>query len=209
MTLFYIIRHGETDYNRDGRYQGQSDVPLNDDGRRQSQALASRMAGVALDQIYASPLGRAHETARAMAAGRQISLDDRLLEVNVGQVVGMSTAKIAGAYPEFAAAYRRDPDRTPFPGGESASDVQVRSLEAIGEIHQRFPHGRVALITHGGVIKTIVMHVLGMPLSDRNRIVLNNCSITIVEWGARRQRLWSLNEMGHLDQEPQEIKADF
>ncbi|HEY3368489.1 MAG TPA: histidine phosphatase family protein [Symbiobacteriaceae bacterium] len=209
MTLFYIIRHGETDYNRNGRYQGQSDIPLNAEGRRQTQLLATRMKEVPLDVIYTSPLSRAQETARTIAAGRPVMLEPRLMEVSVGRAMGLTNAEIARDLPEFWAQMQREPDRTPFPGGENAYDVQKRAVEALWAVRERYPHERVAVVSHGGVIKALVCDVLGLSLAERHRIVLNNCSLTIVEWGAERRRLRSLNEMGHLGVEPGDIKADF
>lgn len=209
MTLFYIMRHGETDYNRNGRYQGQSDIPLNDEGRRQSQALGVRMRALPLDIIYTSDLSRAQETARSIAFGRTVALDPRLREVHVGRVQGMTNEEIARAEPAFWAALEREPDRTPFPGGENAYDVQARALEAFQAIRQRYPEGKVAVVTHGGLIKMVVADILGLSLAERHRIVLDNCGLTVVEWGDQRRRLRSLNDTGHLSQAPCVVLADF
>lgn len=209
MTLFYVIRHGETDYNRNGRYQGQSDIPLNEEGLRQTVLLANRMAAVPLDIIYSSPLMRAQETARAMAGGRTVALDPRLQEIDVGRCQGLTNPEIARQMPDFWAQMQKEPDRTPFPGGENAYDLQKRSVEAMWAIRERYPTGRVAVVTHGGVLKVIVADVMGLPLTERHRFVINNCSITIIEWGAERRRLRTLNEMGHMGIEPGDIKADF
>jgi bisphosphoglycerate-dependent phosphoglycerate mutase len=81
VTILYLVRHGETDYNRNGRYQGQLDIPLNAEGRRQSLALADRMVGLPLDLIYTSDLAWAQETARTVAAGRTAVLDNCSLTV--------------------------------------------------------------------------------------------------------------------------------
>jgi len=209
MTILYVIRHGETDWNRDGRYQGQADIPLNDDGRRQSQAIGARMARVPLDAIYASDLCRAFATAEAVAAGRPIMTDVRLREVNVGQVYGMTNPEIAAAFPDFWAAYQAKPETVAFPGGENALEVHQRAMAAVADICARHPGGKVALVSHGGIVKVIVTEVLGMPLHARGRIVLENCSLSVVEWTPERRRLRSLNDTGHLEQAPRDVAADF
>lgn len=209
MTLFYIIRHGETEYNRNGRYQGQSDIPLNETGRAQSRALASRLAATPLDVIYASDLVRAQETARTIAGGRTVVLDPRLREVDVGRVVGLTREEIIQREPAFWSAYGREPDRTPFPGGESACDVQRRALEVFRAIRERYSEGRVAVVTHGGLIKMLVADVLGLSLAERHRVALDNCGLSVVEWGESFRRLRSLNDTGHLNQAPCELRTEF
>lgn len=200
MTTFYIVRHGETEYNKNGRYQGQTDIPLNDAGRRQTAFVAARLKQIKLDVIYSSDLARALETARACAFGRTIVQDQRLREVHVGACAGMTTQEIAERYPQYWAAQLADPIGTPFPGGESAAQVQDRVLQAMDAIHRRYPEGEVGIVTHGGVVKSIVAAVLDLPLAVRKRIVLDNCSLTVVEWNGDQRRLRSLNDTGHLDQ---------
>ncbi|HYG57726.1 MAG TPA: histidine phosphatase family protein, partial [Symbiobacteriaceae bacterium] len=171
MTTFYIVRHGETDYNRDGRYQGQTDIPLNDHGRAQGRYAARRLAGIALDTIYSSDLSRAAETARLVAGDRPVVLEPRLREIHVGRVAGMGWAEIAEAEPAFWVAFQVDSATARFPDGESAADLQRRAVEALEAIHRQYPEGHVGIITHGGVIKTIVAAVLEMPLVKRSLIV--------------------------------------
>lgn len=209
MTTFYIIRHGETDYNKNGRFQGQMDIPLNEDGRRQGEMIAARMAGVALDVIYSSDLSRAQETARIVARGQLVALEPRLREIHVGQVQGMNNAEIKRDFPDFWASQLLDPDNAPFPGGENAVQLQQRAMEALTAIQARYPQGNVAVVTHGGVIKVIAAGVMEMPLSIRPKIVLDNCSLTVVEWSDRGRRVRSLNDTGHLVQAPCDVRADF
>ena len=209
MTTFYIVRHGETDYNKNGRYQGQTDIPLNDLGREQTRYVGQRLAAVALDAIYSSDLSRAYETARAVAAGRPIQLEPRLREIHVGRVAGMSHQEIEASEPAFWAALKADPERVPFPEGESALDLQKRAVEALEAIAASHPEGHVAIVTHGGVIKAMVAAVLGLPLAARNRIVLENCSLSVVRWQGDRRQLRSLNDTGHLPSAPSAVRADF
>jgi broad specificity phosphatase PhoE len=209
VTRLYVIRHGETDYNHDGRYQGHTDVRLNNKGREQSEALAKRMALLPFRLLYSSDLSRAQETARMIATGREVVLDPRLREVDVGRVAGLTNPEIAQREPQFWAALAHQPDLTPFPGGECAHDVQRRALEVFGVIGSRYPDGDVAVVTHGGLIKMLASHVLGLPLKERHRLLFDNCSLTIIEWGEDRMRVRALNDTGHLVQAPCDVRADF
>lgn len=202
-----MIRHGETDYNLDGRYQGQSDIPMNETGLRQTRALARRMAAMELDVLYASDLNRAQTCARLIAGGRTVVLDPRLREVDVGRVVSLTDEQIAQREPAFWAAFQADRNSTPFPGGESAYAVQKRGLEVFATIHERYPQGRVAVVTHGGLITMLVADLLGIPLSERRRLVSNNCGLTVVEWALAHRRLRSFNDTGHLEQPPCEMRT--
>lgn len=209
MTTFYIVRHGETDWNKDGRYQGQTDIDLNDQGRQQSAAVAARMAGLTLDAIYSSDLKRAHDTAAAIAAGRPITPDPRLREVHAGRCQGLLHTEIALREPDFWAAAQQDPETVPFPDGESPVELQMRAMDCLRELAERHPGQRVAVVTHGGVIKTMVAAVLGVSLAVRSRFWLDNCSLTVVEHGTRGWRLRSLNDTAHLQMAPAEVRADF
>ncbi len=199
MTLLYIVRHGETDYNLSGRYQGQSDLPMNETGLLQTEALARRFAKIKLDVIYTSDVARAQTCARRIAGARTtVVLEPRLREIDVGRVQGLTDEEIARREPTFWAAYQQDRDRTPFPGGESSADVQRRVLEAFRTIHERYPDGHVGVVTHGGPINMVVADVLGLPLPERRRLVPDNCGLTVVEWSGEDRRVRSFNDVGHL-----------
>lgn len=202
MTLITIIRHGETDYNRNGRYQGQTDISLNATGRQQSAALGLYLADEPIDLIYSSDLSRAQETARLIAGGRTVLLEPRLREIDVGRAAGLTSAEIAQREPAFWAALQQDPDGTPFPGGESTMAVQQRALEAFAAIHRRYPQGRIAVVTHGMVVKMVVAHLLGLGMRERHITVFGNCSITQVQWGGAAQKVLRMNETGHLSAAP-------
>lgn len=207
MTRLYIARHGETDYNLNGRYQGHTELPLNATGRRQSEQLGARLAGLKLDVIYTSDLPRARETARAIAHGRTVALDPRLREVNVGRVAGLTDEEITRREPAFREAFLRDPDGTPYPCGESAYDVQRRTLEVFDAICRRYPDVGVGVVTHGGLIKLIVAHVLGLSLPDRHRTAFDNCGLTIIDWDGAHGRVLAMNDTGHLTLAPTAAKA--
>lgn len=206
------MRHGETEWNRSGRFQGQTDVPLSDLGRRQSANLGRRVSALPLAALYSSDLARALETARIVAACLAepvpVCLEPRLREVSVGQAAGLTMAEIRAQFPEFWAASRQDPVGTRMPGGESARDVLARARAAAADIAARYPEQAVGVVTHGGVIKALTCHVLGLPLDLRDRLQVDNCSVTVLRWDHERPRALHINEIGHLA-EYTAVRAEF
>jgi broad specificity phosphatase PhoE len=152
MTTLLLARHGETDWNRELRIQGSSDVALNDLGREQARALAQELADVELDAIYASDLARARATAEAVAEthGLEVRVDPRLRERSFGSWEGLTREDIA-AFPEGS---RHD--------GESDEEVRARVLEAVEEIARAHPGEQVLVVSHGGALNTLWHHALGV-----------------------------------------------
>ena len=152
MTTLLLARHGETDWNRELRIQGSSDIELNELGRRQARFLAQELTDVDLDAIYSSDLSRAHATAAAVAAthGLDVNLDPRLRERSFGSWEGLTREDIAA----FPAGSRHD--------GESDDDVRARVLGAVEEIAAKHPGEQVLIVSHGGALNTLWHHALGV-----------------------------------------------
>ena len=152
MTTLLLARHGETDWNRELRIQGSSDIELNELGRRQAQLLAQELTDVELDAIYASDLSRARATAAAVAAahGLEVRLDPRLRERSFGSWEGLTREDIA----EFPPGARHD--------GESDEAVRERMLAAVAEIAAAHPGEQVLIVSHGGALNTLWHHALGV-----------------------------------------------
>ena len=152
MTTLLLARHGETDWNRELRIQGSSDIELNELGRRQAQSLAQELTDVDLDAIYASDLRRARATAAAVAAthGLEVTLDPRLRERSFGSWEGLT---------------REDVNAMP-PGshhdGETDEEVRERMLAAVREIAAAHPGEEVLIVSHGGALNTLWHHALGV-----------------------------------------------
>jgi probable phosphoglycerate mutase len=152
MTTLLLARHGETDWNRELRIQGSSDIELNELGRRQARYLAQELTDVDLDAIYASDLSRASETAAAVAAthGLDVTLDPRLRERTFGSWEGL-TREDLDAMPEGA---RHD--------GETDDEVRERVLAAVHDIAAAHPGEQVLVVSHGGALNTLWHHALGV-----------------------------------------------
>ncbi len=167
MTHLYLIRHGQTDWNLEGRWQGHADVPLNDNGRQQAAKIAQALAYAGLAAIFSSDLQRALDTARAIsaAAGVPVQIDPRLREIHQGSWQGMLADDIEQRYGELLRQRKVDPHSVAPPGGESVQQVRDRVIEAIEEIRRCHPHEPVAVISHGFALAVVQVHYLDHPLS--------------------------------------------
>jgi probable phosphoglycerate mutase len=162
----YFIRHGETDWNRDRRYQGQQDIPLNGTGRAQARrngmALRAFLPAIANARFVASPLGRACETMRILRgelglSGHGFEIDPRLLELSYGAWEGTLQDEIRARHPEQFAARRADPYRWRPGGGESYADLFERVKGWAGSLAQD-----CVVVSHGGVSRCLRAHALGL-----------------------------------------------
>ena len=197
VTTLYLVRHGQTDHNKNEINQGWLDSPLNDHGRAQARALAARMQSVELDHILASPLSRADETARILAAanGAPLRYVDDLKEINMGAFTGMNfrdaEALRSPSFATHAGQY------VPPAGGESPQEMFDRSRVFLEMVLQDMQHKRVLAISHGGLIITMIMAALQLNPHARLRAGVQNASISKLEHIGDRWRLCLLNDHGH------------
>jgi broad specificity phosphatase PhoE len=197
--ILYCVRHGESVYNAEGRIQGQSDVPLSELGRCQSEAVADAVGKLPVDAVYSSPLKRAMETARMIAnrLGLEVRTDSRLKEINAGIFQDRLRSELSELYPqELARWLRGDPDYV-IPGGESRHDLMQRGMaafEAIGAAG----HRHAAVVAHGRLLIVTLKGLLTFPPDQTDS--LQNGSITTISLNSDRSaELLSLNEVGHLE----------
>jgi probable phosphoglycerate mutase len=160
MTCLILIRHGETDWNAEGRYQGQVDIPLNAKGREQAAQIAHALSGANLAAIYTSDLARASETAKALAqaADLQVRVDPRLREINQGRWEGRLFDEIRAQFPEELKRRRKNPLAFGPPGGETVQQVRERVLGALADIVRRHPAQNVAIVSHGLALAIVRAH---------------------------------------------------
>jgi broad specificity phosphatase PhoE len=169
-----LVRHGETTWNREGRYQGRTDIPLSPDGETQVRALGQRLAHLPIDIAIASPLSRAKNTAQAILAGRTTSLelDDGLLEISHGQWEGQLASDIELSHAEMFGTWRSRPDRhvPAGPEAETLGDVEdrawpvlVRAIARLTELGN--PDATALVAAHDAVNRVLLCRVLGLPLS--------------------------------------------
>jgi len=200
LTMFlYLIRHGESTHNAEGRIQGHSDAPLSPLGWRQSDAAAQALADVPLDAVYSSPLRRAMQTALAIAAPHRlvVSADSRLMELNVGVFQDRLRSELALEFPTELERWLSGDEDFVIPGGESRRQLAARGCDAIRVIAAA-GHRQAVVVTHGGLLSVVLRSLLGLnePLPPFS---LQNGSITrlLVDQDGRF-RLLALNETEHL-----------
>lgn len=211
MTLLLLIRHGTNDWVH-GRLAGWTPgVHLNDEGRRQALALATRLSQLPIDAIYSSPLERTVETARAIAAprGMPIHLIDGVGEVKYGEWQGA----------ELKELYKHDlwpgvqfyPSGTRFPGGETLGEAQVRMVAALDNLRSRHPKGIIAVVSHADIIKLATAYYIGMHIDLFQRLEVSPCSLTAIAFTKMGPRLMAYNDTGaleHLKPKPEQPEAE-
>lgn len=169
MTTILLARHGESDWNREHRWQGHTDRPLTELGRRQAAALAERLADVPLDAVYASDLARARDTALAVAERKGLRVVARpdLREVDVGNWSGKTRADVERSDPEGIARWLEG--ATGWLGGETYEEMAARAVAAVREIAAAHAGGRVLVVSHGGCMRAIHARALGLELHAYRR----------------------------------------
>ena len=201
-TQLYLIRHGESTWNQAGRVQGWGDPALSARGVAQAAALARRFRRQPLHRIYASPLKRARQTARPVAeiAGLPVHPVADLREVGLGRWEGRPVAHLRQRHAALYRTWLQTPSRAQIPGAEGIPVFRRRVIGAFRGILEEADHGAmVALVTHGGVIRVILAHVLGIPFDPLMRgISLGNTSITRITRTRGRLAVTVLNDTAHL-----------
>lgn len=182
----FLVRHGETSSNREMRYLGSRDEPLAPSGVEQAEHLAAALAPLGLAAVHASPLQRAAETGRRIAAARGLELrvEPRLREQCFGRWEGLTRAEVMEREREALLRWEADLGEAP-PGGESLRSVQERMLGLAGDLARDHPGEWIALVSHVGPIKALLCAALGAPLSTALRMFLDPGTLSVVDWGER------------------------
>lgn len=197
----FLIRHGETLWNAEMKFQGHTDVPLSAGGLEQAKALAGRLKGQDLAAVYASDLSRAVETAGQLAVPRGLEVQKlpALREMNFGDWEGLTFKEINDRYGELLKLWWSDPLSVRVPGGESLSELAVRVTGAVKEIVASHPGGQVAVVCHGGPVRSLAATVLGMDLNQYWRIRQDNAALNIIDFSAWDRGIVALlNDRSHL-----------
>jgi len=199
-THLIVVRHGETTWNTEKRWQGHLDSPLTPKGLSQARALATRLIRERFGALYSSDLGRAHQTAQIVSAatGHSVVPDARLRERNLGIFQGLTSEEIKIGHPEEYELYRaRDPAHR-LPGGESLRQQVERNISCLEEIGQRHYGESVVVVTHGGVLSGLFRHVLSIPLEAPRRFEFPNSSLNVFTYGEGYWTLRTWGDVSHL-----------
>ena len=178
-TTIVLVRHGETDWNREHRFQGQSDVPLNETGREQARLLAGSLDGERFTAVYTSPLLRARETADIVAGprGLRVEPDDSLLEIDVGSWSGLTVAEVEERFAEGYRLWREW--RTGWEDGETYDELGARVVAGLQRMASRHAGETVLAVTHGGPIRSALAAAQGIPFTSARSAVaeVGNCAL--------------------------------
>jgi broad specificity phosphatase PhoE len=184
MTRIVLVRHGQTAWNREARFRGQSDVPLEEIGLKQAEAtaryLAARWPVVA---VYASPMGRATQTAEviARAQGLTVRPQQGLIDINFGDLQGRLAEEVAQQYPDLYQAWMEVPHTVQFPSGESLDIVRSRVVATLDEVITRHPEQTVALVSHTVVNRVLLCYVLGWGNDHFWRMKQKTCAVNVFD----------------------------
>jgi alpha-ribazole phosphatase len=200
-TQLVLVRHAETAWNRDRRIQGHTDIALSPRGHEQARGLGLRLAREPIRAVYASDLSRARETAEPLAAalGIPVRTTPLLREVGFGAWEGLTIAEVEAGWPDEYAAWRQDSVSYRPPRGERIEELQRRTLAAVAEIVSAYPGESVAVVAHGGSVKSILCGLMGFPLSVWRRLRVDNASISRLVFGPLGPTLTLYNDTSHLD----------
>lgn len=200
-TKVILIRHGETEWNLSGRWQGHADSPLSPRGVSQAIALGERMSNESLDHFYTSDLERAQHTARLIGepSGWLANPMESLRERDLGVLEGLTTDEMIDKFPNEYHSFRNEGPDYQIPHGESFRQFCDRCDQALEEISARHPGERIGLVTHGGFLGAIFRYVLKIPLDAERNYVLLNCSINRLEKTDKGWNLVSWGDIAHLD----------
>jgi 2,3-bisphosphoglycerate-dependent phosphoglycerate mutase len=188
VTTLLLVRHGETDWNRDGRWQGHSDTPLNDAGREQARRVAPELSDV--DVVYSSDLARARETAEILAEplGLEVRLDPRLRERGFGTWEGRTSAEIEAAFQDEHASWLAGDS----PGAADAEPFDVfgaRVQEFVAEVLERHPDETVLIVAHGGSLRAVQALAQGLDYVRDHRLIPGMANCEVARYAAREGKL--------------------
>ena len=202
--ILLLVRHGETESNRQGLALGRADVPLNERGRWQAGRLAEALAGELLSTVYSSPLLRTLHTAEAIAEkhGLPVQIEPRLIEMDIGEADGMTFAEVRTRFPGLLEAWvGPDGPERPMPGGERLLDVQGRAWKTVQHLASVHPEQSVCVVSHNFVILSILASALGIDLAHFRRLRHSVAAVSVLDIRADRARLQRLNDTCHLEDE--------
>jgi len=200
MQVIYLIRHGETAFNRDGRVQGHTESDLSELGREQARRVGERIQGVDFDHAYTSPLRRARETC-ALAINGSVAVDarDGLKEINLGAWEGRKASDLRKEFPVEVKLWFHRPSEITIENGETIAQFRRRVTDEMTSIRDAHPDDTLAVFAHGGVICTYLTSLLEMKLDDIWRFKIRNGSVTRVIFPQDRPRIDLLGDIHHLD----------
>ena len=202
MTQLILVRHGRTAWNKEPRFRGQADIPLDDTGLAQAQATAVRLSQFPVAAVYSSPLIRAMATAQPIADkfGLAVEPHNGLIDINFGRLQGLPPQQVREQDGDLLNAWLSEPQTVTFPDGECLNDVRNRFTGALDELTTRHADETIVLVSHVVALKVALCTVLGLDNSHFWQIAQDTCAINIVSSKDGKYIVSLLNDTCHLNQ---------
>ncbi len=203
MTRLFLVRHGETEWNKASKVQGSMDTELSDLGLKQAELLAKRLETEDIEVVYSSSLKRALRTAEIAARYNRCNVvkSEEYHEIRLGPWEGLTINEIKEKYSEHFRTYREDPANFKLPGAETFLDLTARTYNAINEIVRENKGRNILLVSHGTAIKAAIIRILGIDIVNYSKFKIDNASISIIGFPEdlpERPVVFCLNDTNHL-----------
>ncbi len=212
MTSIYLVRHGQTAWNKEEIFRGRTDVPLDETGLKQAELAAEYFKEMEIHGIYSSPLARAWQTAEKIAQSHslKVQLLEGMIDLSFGNWEGHPHQEIKKIDSERYKQWVEEPHRVRLPGGESLDEVRIRSMAALEEVIQKHPGKTLVLVSHRVINKVLICGVLGIDNSHFWQIGQDTTAINLIQYKNGRYILSILNETCHLKRLKEEwTRVDF
>ena len=195
-----LVRHGQTDWNRENIFRGRIDVELNPEGIVQSQKIGEKLSKITVDGIYSSPLSRAMETAKIIASfhNQPVEVLDDLTDIDFGKWQGLSQQQAKEQYPQIYTTWQTRPENVKIPGAETLDDVRIRVINVLNGIFSDQSDGTVIVISHGLINKVLLCAVLGLGNSHFWKIKQDNSAVNIFKYTERKSKVFLMNDTTHI-----------
>lgn len=202
-TNIILLRHGQTDYNLQGRMQGSVDIPLNATGIAQAEKLGKYLQNTHIDVFISGPLKRANTTAKIVAKYHQkeneVIIDSRIMEMNLGDWGGAYAKDLQAKYPKKYACWQKTPWRFTAPHGENVDKVAKRGAAALTDIAQKYPGKTVLVASHSLLNPSSVCRLLGIDYKHVMQFAQDNASFSVLEYNDGRWKIMTWNAIPHFD----------
>jgi broad specificity phosphatase PhoE len=195
-----LVRHGQTDWNKEGIFRGRIDVKLNEAGIREAEVIGEKLRGTNPDAVCSSPLSRAMDTARCIASFRNKPVNPlvEFVDMEFGSWQGLSREEVRERYPKLFEKWKRLPDRVRIPGAETLGGVRKRVLRGLDTLLEMNPDGTVVIVSHGLINKVLLCAVLGLGDSHFWKIKQDNGAINLFTYSRQGTKLVMMNDTTHL-----------
>jgi len=212
MTSIYLVRHGQTAWNKEEIFRGRTDIPLDENGLKQAELAGEYLKEVEIHAIYSSPLSRAWQTAQKIAQFHNLNVQplEGIIDMSFGRWEGHAHQEIKEIDRETYRQWREEPHLVRLPGGESLNDVRIRSMAALEEVIRNHPEKTLVLVSHRVINKVLLCAILGLDNSHFWQITQDPTAINLIQYRNGKYILSLVNEICHLKLlKETRMKVDF